>query len=57
MKKTEFMKGFSSVLLICALFLFPCILNLEKVGCILFEMALIPIAFVLFKKYNPEFVL
>ena len=56
MEKRSILKGVSSVWMMCALFLFPCILNLEKLGCVLFVMANLFGAFVMFKKYNREYL-
>ena len=50
------MKTFSSIWLIVAMFVLPCILNLEKIGCILFIALNIGAAFYTFKKYNPEYL-
>ena len=57
MTKRSFLKGFSSVWMMCALFVFPCILNLEMLGCVLFVMADLVAAFLMFKKFNSEFIL
>lgn len=49
------MKNLSSIWLIVAMFVLPCILNLEKIGCIVFVAINIGLAFRSFKKYNPEY--
>ena len=54
MKRRSILKGVSSVWMMCALFLFPCILDLERLGCVLFVMANLIAAFLMFKKYNKE---
>lgn len=51
------MKTISAIWLIVSLFVLPCILNLEMMGCILFVALNIGGSFYTFKKYNPEFVL
>lgn len=50
------MKKLSSIWLIVAMFVLPCILNLEKIGCIVFIAVNIGAAFYTFKKYNPEYL-
>ena len=49
------MKTFASIWLIVAMFVLPCILNLEKIGCIIFIAINIGAALKTFKKYNPEY--
>ena len=49
------MKTFASIWLIVAMFVLPCILNLEKIGCIVFIAINICAALKTFKKYNPEY--
>ena len=50
------MKTFSSICLIVSLFVLPCILNLEKLGCCLTIMICAVVSFLLFKRYNPEYI-
>ena len=51
------MKKFSSYWLIISVFVMPCVLNLEMIGCIVFLAVNIGAAFYTFKKYNPEYFL
>lgn len=50
------MKTLSSIWLILSLFVMPCTLNLEKIGCIVFVAINIGAAFYTFKKYNSEYL-
>lgn len=40
-----------------SVFVLPCILDLEKFGCVAAIMASLLLSFRMFKKYNPEYVL
>lgn len=51
------MKTFSAIYLIVSVFVLPCILNLEMLGCCFFIMVNVMIAFALFCKHNPECIL
>ena len=48
-------KELTSIWLIVAMFILPCILNLEKIGCIVVLAINIALAFRAFKKNNPEY--
>ena len=48
-------KELTSIWLIVAMFVLPCILNLEKIGCIVFVAINIGLALRALKKYNPEY--
>lgn len=50
-------KSLSSIWMICAFFVFPCILNLEMAGCLVFIFLDAICAFLCFFKYNSEYVL
>lgn len=51
------MKTFSAMYLIVSFFVLPCILNLENLWCCFFIMINVMVSFVLFLKYNPEYIL
>ncbi len=48
------MKTFSNIWLIASIAILPCVLDLERLGCVIFIMANLIGSFLLFKKYNPE---
>lgn len=51
------MKKFSAFWLIAAIFVAPCVLNLENLGCIAFIMVDAMAAFAVFYHYNPEYII
>ena len=51
------MKKFSAFWLIAALFVMPCVLDLEKLANIAFIMVDVMVAFAVFYRYNPEYVI
>jgi len=48
------MKKLSSIWLMTSLVILPCVLDLERLGCVIFIMANLIGSFLLFKKHNPE---
>lgn len=50
------MKKISSIWLMLALFVMPCILDLENMWCLAFIAVNIGASFFTFKKYNPEYL-
>ena len=50
------MKTFSSICLIVSIFVLPCILNLENGWCCLTIVVCAAVSFLLFKRYNPEYI-
>ena len=50
------MKDFSAIWLIVSLFVLPCTLDLERLGCIVIVMANIIASFIVFRKYNKEYI-
>lgn len=51
------MKKFSAFWLIAALFVMPCVLDLEKLANIVFIMVDAMAAFAVFYHYNPEYII
>ena len=51
------MKKFSAFWLIAAVFVAPCVLDLENLGCIAFVMVDAMAAFAVFYRYNPEYII
>lgn len=50
------MKKLSSAWLITSLIILPCVLDMENGWCCLFIMANIIASFLVFRKYNPEYI-
>jgi len=51
------MKKFSTYWLIAALFVMPCVLDLEKIGNLVFIMVDAMAAFLTFYRNNPEYII
>lgn len=51
------MKNFSAFWLIAAIFVLPCVLDLEELGNVAFIMVDAMAAFAVFYRYNPEYVI
>lgn len=51
------MKKFSAFWLIAAIFVLPCVLDLEELGNVAFIMVDAMVAFAVFYRYNPEYVI
>ena len=50
------MKDFSAIWLIVSIFVLPCILNLERLDCLIIVMVNIIASFITFRKYNKEYI-
>lgn len=50
------MKAISAVWLIVSLFVMPCVLNVENLWCCVLIVANAIPSFLVFKKYNPEYI-